>query len=176
MTTQTLSTLLTASACAATLFTAAVRTAEAQERPASTLEFAVGSLLFADDGIVNERFGGAAGHVYLSPRISVGPEIAFVQGQNHSHFMVTGNLTCDLVYPVSGQARRVTPFVVVGGGLFQTHENFPVGDFTSSEGAFTAGGGVRTLVGDRVTLGIEARVGWEAHIRLNAFVGVRLGK
>jgi len=175
MTIETLRKLVTACACVATLLTA-VRTTEAQERPAPTVEVAVGSFIFVDDGFPSERFGGAAGHVYLSPRISVGPEIAFVQGQNHSHLMVTGNLTCDLVDPANALARRVTPFVVVGGGLFQTREKFPVGDFTSSEGAYTAGGGVRTLLGDRVTLGVEVRVGWEAHIRVNGLVGVRLGR
>jgi opacity protein-like surface antigen len=165
-------TFLVAGVGAVTLLSLAVRAAEAQERPAPTVEFAVGTFIFVDDGFPSERFGGAAGHVYLSRQISVGPEIAFVQGQNHRHFMVTGNLTCDLVDP----GRRVTPFVVVGGGLFQTHENFSVGDFTSTEGAYTAGGGVRTLVGDRVTLGLEVRVGWEAHIRVNGLVGVRLGR
>ena len=176
MTAGSFRTFVVAGVGAVTLLSLAVRAAEAQERPAPTVEFAVGSFIFVDDGFPSERFGGAAGHVYLSPRISVGPEIAFVQGQNHRHFMATGNLTCDLVDPSNARGRRVTPFVVVGGGLFQTHENFPVGDFTSTEGAFTAGGGVRTLLGDRVTLGIEARVGWEAHIRVNGMVGVRLGR
>ena len=174
MTAGSFRTFLVAGVGAVTVLSLVVRAAEAQERPAPTVEFVVGSFIFVDDGFPSERFGGAAGHVYLSPRISVGPEIAFVRGQNHRHFMATGNLTCDLVDPSRG--RRVTPFVVVGGGLFQTHENFPSGDFTSTEGAFTAGGGVRTLLGDRVTLGIEARVGWEAHIRVNGMVGVRLGR
>ncbi len=176
MTAGILRRLLIPSVGVATLLTVSVRTAAAQERPAPTVEFAAGSLFFPDDGIVSERFGGAAGHFYLSPRISVGPEIVFVQGQRHSHLMVTGNLTCDLVAPANGRPRRVTPFVVVGGGLFQTRENFPTGNFTSSEGAFTAGGGVRTLLGDHVTLGIETRSGWETHIRVNGLVGVRFGR
>lgn len=174
MTTSMLKRFVMRGACAAALLTVSTRAAEAQERPAPTVEFAFGTLLFADDGIVGEGFGGGAGHFYLSPRVSVGPEIAFIQGQNHSHFMATANLTCDLVAPLSGR-RPVTPFVVLGGGLFQTHEHFPVGDFTSTEGAFTAGGGVRALLGNRVTAGVEARVGWEAHIRVNGFVGIRLG-
>jgi hypothetical protein len=165
-----------ASTGVAMLLTATVRVAEAQERPAPVVEFAAGSLLFPDDGIVSEGFAGVAARAYLSPRISIGPEIAFIQGGHHSHLMVTGNLTCDLLAPLSGRPRRVTPFVVVGGGMFQTSENFPTGNFTSTEGAFTAGGGVRALLGDRVTAGIESRVGWETHIRVNGFVGVRLGR
>ena len=78
----------------------------------------------------------------------------------------------DLVTPVNGDPHSVTPFVVVGAGLFQTHESFLDNEtFTSSEGAFTAGGGVRGLVGERMMLGVEARVGWELHVRVNAIVG-----
>jgi hypothetical protein len=107
----------------------------------------------------------------------VGPEIAYIQGENHSHLMLTGNVTFDFVRAVNGEPRQITPFAVVGGGLFRTREPFPNNEvFTSSEGAFTAGGGVRALVGKYVIVGAEARIGWELHIRLNGLVGVRLGR
>jgi hypothetical protein len=61
--------------------------------------------------------------------------------------MVTGNVTCDVLSPAKGRARRVNPFVVIGGGLFQTRERFLSGTFTSSEGAFTAGGLVGVQLG-----------------------------
>ena len=48
--------------------------------------------------------------------------------------------------------------------------------FTSTEGAFTAGGGVRALIGRRAFVGAEARVGWELHIRLNALIGFQFGR
>ena len=70
---------------------------------------------------------------------------------------------------------RVTPFLVAGGA-FQTHESFFTGVFTSSEGAFSAGGGVRALVGDRVTVGIDTRFGWELHLRINGSIGLQLGR
>ena len=43
--------------------------------------------------------------------------------------------------------------------MFQTHESFFGDDFTCTEGAFTAGGGVRAAVGDDVTVGVDARLG-----------------
>jgi hypothetical protein len=153
------------------------RPAAAQERPGPAGEFAAGSVLFADDGVVTEGFIGGAGRFYVLPRVSAGPEIAYIQGENHSHLMLTGNVTFDLFRPVNGQPRQVTPFAVVGGGLFQTRESFPNNEvFTSSDGAFTAGGGVRALVGKYLFVGAEARIGWELHIRLNGIVGVRLGR
>jgi hypothetical protein len=149
--------------------------AAAQELPAPVGEFAAGALLFADDGVVTEGFAGGTVRLYLSPRISVGPEVAFIQGQNHSHLMLTGNVTFDLMSPVNGRLALVTPFAVVGGGLFQTREQFRE-TFTSYDGAFTAGGGVRVRVGRYVVAGAEARIGWELHLRLNGFIGVSFGE
>jgi hypothetical protein len=90
--------------------------------------------------------------------------------------VVTGNLTCDVLPTPGGPARPVTAFVVVGGGLFRTREDFAAGRFTSTEGAFTAGGGVRLAAGERVTVGLDARVGWELHVRINGFIGFRFGQ
>jgi len=95
---------------------------------------------------------------------------------HHSHLVATGNVTWDVLAPTNRRPHRVTPFLVAGGGVFQTREHFFNGTYTSSEGAFTAGGGVRALVGDHVTLGLEMRVGWETHIRINGLVGVQLGR
>jgi hypothetical protein len=150
--------------------------AAAQERPSPTIEAEGGWMGFADDGIVNESVVGATARWYVSPRISVGPEVLYVSGSNHSHLILTGNLAYDLLSPTNGRPRRVTPFLVAGGGLFQTRETFVDGDFTSTEGAFTAGGGVRASLGDRVTIGIDTRIGWELHLRVNGFVGLRLGR
>jgi len=154
------------------------RAASAQERPSfgsGAAEFSAGTLIFADDGAVSEGFGGGAGRFYVSPRISVGPEISYISGEHHSHLMITGNVTVDL--GPSSTASRVTPFVVVGAGLFRTSEAFPDNQtFSHNEGAFTAGGGVRALVGDRLILGAEARAGWETHVRVSGLVGVRLGR
>lgn len=73
-------------------------------------------------------------------------------------------------------AQSVQPFIVAGGGMFQTHEEFFDDAFTSREGAFTAGGGVRGRVSERISLGVDARVGWESYFRLGGFVSVRLGR
>jgi hypothetical protein len=139
------------------------------------VEFAAGWVGFADDGIVSEGLIGGAGRFSLLPRISIGPELVYIAGTGHSHLIVTGNVTWDLIAPTGGRPYRTTPFLVVGGGLFQTRESLFTGSFTSSEGAFTAGGGVRTAISDRFTAAIEARAGWETHLRISGLVGVQLG-
>ena len=145
----------------------------AQDRPAPIVEVEGGWVGFADDGIVSETLLGAAARWYLVARVSIGPEVVYLAGPHHNHLVVTGNLMFDIVRERAG--RSVIPFLVIGGGIFRTHETFFDDAFTSSEGAFTAGGGMRVIVNDRVTAGIDARMGWEPHIRLNGTVGIRIG-
>jgi Outer membrane protein beta-barrel domain len=154
----------------------AAGTLAAQGRPQPTVEFNAGWVGFADDGVVSEGLLGGAARFYFLPRVSVGPEIAFIDGTHHSHLMLTGNVTWDLLAPTNGRPRRVSPFLVAGGGLFQTREHFATGRYTSGEGAFTAGGGVRTSLGKRVIAGVDARVGWELHLRVSGLVGFQLGR
>jgi hypothetical protein len=150
--------------------------AAAQDHPSPALDLSAGWVGFGDDGIVGEGMVGAAGRFYLSPRLAIGPELLYIGGENHSHLVLTGNLTFDVIAPAAGRPPRVTPFLVLGGGMFQTRESFFGEDSTSTEGAFTAGGGVRAAVSSRVSVGVDARIGWEAHLRVNGVVGISLGR
>ena len=155
--------------CVLVLFLQVCAYAAAEERPGATVvEVAAGTLSFPGDGTAGEAFGGGAMRFYVTPRISVGPEITFVQGSRHTHWIGTGNLTWDIA------PGPIVPFVVVGAGVFQTRQSFVRGTFTSYEPAFTAGGGIRAAVGRRFTVGAEARLGWESHVRANGFVSVKL--
>ena len=161
--------------CVAFVVVASAGTAFAQNRPRPAIEIPAGWIGFPDDALVSETMIGGAARWHLLPRVSVGPEMVYIMGETHSHLVVTGNVTLDLRAPMDGRG-YLMPFVVVGGGLFQTRESFSLGDFTSNEGAFTAGGGLRTSVSDRMTAGVDVRVGWETHVRINGFLGVRLGR
>jgi hypothetical protein len=147
--------------------------AAAQERRPAAMEFSAGSMIFVDDGFPNEGTAGGTGLFYLSPRVAIGPEFAFVQGRNHRHYMITGNVTFEFFGPAGGRSPLVTPFVVAGGGIFHTRDRTPRGGFNSSDGAFTVGGGVRVFAGERLYAGAEARIGWEPHLRMNGLVGWR---
>ncbi len=151
--------------------------AAAQEgRPAPVVEIAAGQYLFPDDSLVREGFFGGTVRFPVTPRLSLGPEVAYVAGRNHYHLVASVNMTYDVVGPAGGRDLAVTPFFTVGGGLFSSRGTAPFGTTTYNEGAFTAGGGVRARVGERTYVGGEVRLGWELHVRVNAFVGVRLGK
>jgi hypothetical protein len=148
--------------------------ASAQDRPAPALDLGSGWVGFADDGIVSEWPIAMAARWYLTPRISIGPEVTFIAAGSHSHQIVTGNLTVDVLAPRNG-APRITPFILVGGGLFRTREGFANRPpFSATEGAFTVGGGVRVPLNDRIGAGIDARLGWEPHLRVTGFISVAL--
>lgn len=174
--TRTVERLPRAILCALLLLAAPMAGAAiAQNLPAPSVDIGAGWVGFADDGIVSEGLVTGAFRVYVRPRISIGPEIAYIDGNNHSHLMVTGNLTWDALAS-GGSPPPVMPYLVVGVGVFQTRERFTSGDFTSTEGSFTAGGGARATVMDGVTLGVDVRVGWELHVRVAGLLGLRLGR
>jgi hypothetical protein len=148
-----------------------------EERPAPALEFLAGYAGFVDDATIDHSIVGAAARIYLTPRLAVGPELVYMRGPNWDRdLFLTGNLTFDVLPPRNGRPRRVSPFLVAGGGFFQHSDRFGALGFTSYEGAFTAGGGVRGWISDRVYALADLRFGWELHSRVNAGVGVALGR
>jgi hypothetical protein len=155
--------------CLALALVAVPGLASAQNR-GFALEGGGGYTGFADDGIVGHTLVAAAARIYLMPRVSVGPEFQFMAGENdHRDLMLTGNVYVDLSERAPG--RPVVPYLVVGGGLFQTRDEFNGETFTSSEGGFTAGGGVRIFLGNNFYVGPEFRGGWEPHFRISVNVG-----
>ena len=145
-------------------------------RPSPAVEFLAGYAGFADDATIDHAIAGTAARLYLTPRVAIGPELVYMWGPGSDRdFYLTGNLTFDLLPPRDGRPSRVTPFVVAGGGAFQHSNRFGSRTFSSLEGAFTAGGGVRGWITDRVYVLGDFRIGWELHMRMNAGVGIRLG-
>jgi hypothetical protein len=144
-------------------------------RPAPAIEMLAGYAGFVDDATIDHSIFGAAGRVYLTPRLAVGPELVYMVGPNADRDLyLTGNLTFDVMAPLQGRPRRVTPFLVVGGGFFQHSDRAGSFSFTSYEGAFTGGGGVRGWITERVYVLADIRVGWELHSRVNGGIGIGL--
>lgn len=137
------------------------------------VEGALGWAGFGDESIVHHTLLGVSARYYLTRRISVGPELQHMVGPGSDRDTVlTGNVVLDLLAPTAARPRRTTPYVVLGGGLFRHSQNDFGRAFSSTEGAFTAGLGVRGWVSPRVFVGADARIGWEPHLRLAGLVGV----
>lgn len=146
-------------------------------RPVPVVEGSVGWAGFGDEGIVHHTLLGAGARYYVSRRISIGPELQYMIGPDSDRDLIlTGNLVVDVLAPTADRPRRTTPYALIGGGLFRHSDRFQSGTFSSTEGAFTAGVGVRGWVNDRAFLAVDARLGWEPHLRLAGTVGIALGR
>jgi len=155
-------------ACAV-LILALAESAGAQDRQRGAVEAVGGWTGFVDDAMINHGIVGASARWNVAPRVSLGPEIVYMMGPGDDRdLFLTGNVTFDVF-----SNRPVIPFFVAGGGLFRHSDTVGVGSFSSTEGAFTGGGGVRFLIGDRFYIAPEARVGWELHTRLSVSAGWR---
>lgn len=144
-------------------------------RPVIVVEGTAGWVGFGDESLIHHTLIGTSARAYVTPRISLGPEVQYLIGPGSDRDLVlTGNVMLDVLAPRPDRPRRLTPFVVLGGGLFRHSDRFGSSTFTSTEGAVTAGIGMRGWINDRVFIAGDARLGWEAHMRLAATVGVVL--
>lgn len=145
--------------------------------PRTVIEGALGWSGFGDEGIVHHTLLGAAARHYVSRRVSLGPELQYMVGPGTDRDLVlTGNLVVDVLAPTPARPRRTTPYLVVGGGLFRHSQRLGDLTFSSTEGAFTSGVGVRGWLSPRVFVAADARLGWEPHLRLAGTLGVALGR
>jgi hypothetical protein len=146
-------------------------------RPAPVVEGSLGWAGFGDEGLIHHTLVGAGARYYVSRRFSIGPELQYMVGPDSDRdLIVTGNIVFDVLAPTADRPRRTTPYLVAGGGLFRHSDRFGSETFSSTEGAFTAGVGIRGWASDRVFLAIDARLGWEPHLRLAGTVGIALGR
>jgi hypothetical protein len=158
------------------LVTALASPVAAQSRPAPAGEFTAGWAGFVDDATIDHATVGVAARWYVTPRLSIGPEVVYMVGPDSDRdLFFTGKLVFDILPPRAG-GRPVVPYVVADGGFFRHTGRVGTGTFTSHEGAASGGGGVRFWLGDRVYVAPELRVGWELHTRVTATVGFRLGE
>jgi hypothetical protein len=158
------------------------QTAVAQEKPAPTIEVVVGRSGFIDEVWDYFTTIGGGARWFVTPRLAVGPEVAYLTGEfdglDASHLSVTGNVTFDFVR--DGHNRRVVPYVAAGGGYLRQRTLVGRGPgvpgltpFTSGEGTVSGGIGARVAIGSRVFVAPEFRLGWEPTTRIVVTVGLR---
>lgn len=140
------------------------------------VELQAGYAGFVDDAMIDHAVLGGGARFYLTRRLSVGPEIVYMRGPGSDRdLFITGNVTYDFAGR-GGRPARVTPFVIAGAGMMRHRSRFGPSTFASTEGAFTAGGGVRVRLRDRLLVGADARCGWELHCRIAGSLGVTFGR
>ena len=146
-----------------------------RDRPPAAVEFLAGHAGFVDDATIDHSVFGGAGRIYVTPRLSLGPEITYMRGpRDDRDWFFLGNLTFDILRPRAGRPRTVSPFLIAGGGFSLHSDRFASGTFRSSEGAFALGGGTRVHVTDHVYGMVDFRIGWELHYRITGGIGVTM--
>lgn len=142
--------------------------AAAQSRP--SLEATAGWAGFVDEATIHHSVFGAGLRVPITRRLAVTPEVVYMVGpESDRDLMVTGDVVFDLA-----SSARVQPYVVGGLGAFRHREKFGGLTFSSTEPAFTAGGGIRVWLTPSLYLAPEFRLGWELHARASVALGFRL--
>ena len=131
-------------------------------------EATAGGAWFLDDSAIGHSLVGVSARVWLSPRVSVGPEYTYWVGPGDDRDQtLTGNVT------YAFRASGATPFVVGGVGIFRHSDRLGGQLFTSTEGAYTVGGGVRIPFSTGWYVAPEVRMGCEPHMRFHVAVGRR---
>ena len=148
--------------------------AQPPDGPKVALDLVGGYAGFLDESLIDHGVVSATLRYQVTKGISVGPEIVYMIGPNDDRdLFLTGNMVFDfLKRPVGSRAGSVNPYLVVGAGVMRHMDRFRSGSFSSYEGAFTGGAGVRVWVTEHVSASGEYRVGWEPHVRVTGGVGV----
>jgi hypothetical protein len=144
--------------------------ARAQQPRPIAIEGTAGWAGFADDATKHHVIVGGAARIPIGRRVSVGPEIVYADGSTENDMFVLGSVWIDL--GPSPDVSRIVPYVVLGAGYMRHSQRFGSQRFVSGEGSFTAGGGLRAHVTDRLYVGGDVRVGWELHLRASGHVGM----
>lgn len=150
---------------------------EAQNAPAARpwlIEGVIGHAEFADSPPVPHSVVGAGARVYVTPRLAIGPELAVMNGPGrHRDTFLTGNITWDFRAPSTTRRVGVVPYLIAGGGITSITDEVGTGLYSSTEGAFTAGAGLRIESPLGLYVAPEVRVGWELHWRAGVMIGWR---
>ena len=148
--------------------------ASSDTRPGTTAgEVSVGFTAFLDDGVINHGGVGGSARIYVTPRLSVGPELVYMIGPgNDRDVLLFANLTVDLRRPRLGLVGRVEPYLVVGAGVLSHSNSFGGYSSSGSSVAYSWGGGARVWVARRVYFATDLRMGWAPNVRVMGTVGV----
>ena len=156
--------------------------APAQDKPGPIVEVLVGRSGFIDEAWDYFTTVGGAARVYVTPRLAIGPEVAYLTGtsgaREASNVSVTGTLTFEA--KPDRHSPRVVPYLVVAGGYLRQKTLVGRGPgsseltpFISSEPTVSAGIGARITLGARAFIATEFRLGWEPETRIAVSVGIR---
>jgi hypothetical protein len=144
--------------------------ARAQSPGVPALTFTGGWAGFADEGLIHHSAVGVGAEWVPTPHLSVGPELLYMVGPSSDRDLMVLGVARVGILPLRS---RIAPFVTVGGGIMTHTNKFGGQSYSSTEGGFLFGGGVRINASPRVFVAPEFTMGWEPHMRVSVAVGIR---
>jgi hypothetical protein len=135
------------------------------------LTFTGGYAAFVDDGRIDHGAFGAGAEWVVTRHIALGPEVLYMVGPDSDRDLFVVAVARIGILPFTSP---VSPFVTAGAGLLRHSDDIYGQSFSSNEGAFIVGGGVRIAASPRVFIAPEFTLGWEPHMRVSVNVGVSL--
>ena len=149
--------------------------AAAQERPWAA-EVAAGHAAFVDDSTKHFFVAGGRVRRYVTPRVSVGPQLIVMTGGSGGvrdrNITLFGDVVFDL-FRDDAQGARVIPFVAGGAGIHWIRDEVRDGYFWGRQLGASAGGGFRVRINRATAASIEYRLGSELYQQITGSVGVR---
>jgi hypothetical protein len=130
------------------------------------LKGSIGLASFVDESFDDHLLTGASARIYITRRFSIEPEILYLrENSSHSDLMFTPNLVWDF------GGRRMAPYVTGGIGVIRSSDSGFLRSFSNTDAVVSAGGGAKVYLNDGWFVAPEARIGFEAHVRLSVGVG-----
>ena len=100
----------------------------AQARPSPAMDVSAGEAWFADDSLIEHGYVGVWPRFYVTPRLSLGPEVVYMVGPGTDRdLFITANVNYEWPLPVGAASPRVTPFVLAGWGYMRHTPRFGTG-------------------------------------------------
>jgi hypothetical protein len=129
-----------------------------------------GAAAFLDESTPLDHFViGAAGAIDLSPRLHLEPQFLYMDGpESDRDITLTGNISYDILV-----AKNSALYLVGGGGLLRHTEDFASGSFSSYDGTFSGGIGIRFDLSENLFVAPEFRIGFEPLIQILGSAGFR---
>jgi len=133
------------------------------------LHFRVGYAAFVDEDPIDHLVIGGSARLYLTPRLSVEPELTYMRGPGEDRdLFVLGNIAFDF-----RREGALVPYVIGGGGWMRHRNEIFGAPFSHDEAAAAGGAGMRLFLSDRFFVAPEFRLGWELHYQITGTVGFR---
>jgi hypothetical protein len=154
------------------LFSCSMALAQTAQRGQVEVRGITGYSSFLDESSQHHFVAGGATQVYLTRRLSVGPEALFMyRNEFDKDLTVSANVAWDFL----GRS-RVQPYVAGHVGVLRHYGGFPGRSFTSSSPEFGIGVGVKIALTRRLYLVPDFRMGLEPFVRATVGISYAFGR